>query len=32
MNKNFINRIQQIRRGSSWNPSQRDLVALGKSW
>ena len=27
MNKNFINRIQQIRRGSSQNPNQRGLVA-----
>jgi len=27
LNQNFINRIQQIRRGSSWNPYQRGLVA-----
>jgi len=29
LNKTFINRIQQIRNGSSWNPNQRGLVAHG---
>jgi len=29
-NKNFINGIQQIRRGSSWYPNQRNLVANDK--
>jgi len=27
LNKNFIKRIQQIRRGSLWSPNQRGLVA-----
>jgi len=27
LNINFINGIQEIRRGSSWNPNQRGLVA-----
>jgi hypothetical protein len=27
--KSFINRIQQIRKSSSWDPNQRGLVALG---
>jgi len=31
MNKNFINSVQQIRRGSLWNPNQRGLVAHWKS-
>jgi hypothetical protein len=27
--KNFINKFQQITRGSSWNSNQRGLVAHG---
>jgi hypothetical protein len=29
LNKNFINIIEQIRRGSSWNSNQRGLVTYG---